>query len=74
MKARITLADVLSLSIPERIRLVQDIWDSIAEAPESVELDESERAELSRRLEAHRRDPGARSPWELVRGGISKRS
>ncbi len=31
-------ADVLSLSVPERIQLVEDIWDTIAEFPEEVRL------------------------------------
>lgn len=30
--------NVLNLSIPERIQLVEDIWDSIAEVPEEVAL------------------------------------
>ena len=30
----LTKADVLSLSVPERIHLVEDIWDSIAQAPD----------------------------------------
>lgn len=28
---RITVTDTLELSIPERIQLVEDIWDTIAE-------------------------------------------
>ena len=31
-------ADILNLSVSERIQLVQDIWDSIAEVPDSVPL------------------------------------
>ena len=36
MKA-ITANDLLSLPVTERLRLVEDIWDSIAEVPEAVE-------------------------------------
>ena len=47
----ITANDVLGLSIPERIRLVGDIWDTIAEVPETLELTDSQRQELDRRLD-----------------------
>lgn len=33
-----TAIDVLDLSIPERIQLVEDIWDTIAVKADSVEL------------------------------------
>ena len=39
-------ADILRLSISERIQLVQDIWDSIAEVPDSVLLTDEQKAEL----------------------------
>ena len=67
-------ADILSLSISERIQLVEDIWDSVAEAPESVPLSGDEKAELDRRLDAYHQDPGEGSPWGMVRERIMKRS
>jgi putative addiction module component (TIGR02574 family) len=63
----ISLADILELSVSERILLVEDIWDSIAESPESISLTGSQREELERRLEAYHRDPEAGSPWEEVK-------
>jgi len=30
--------DILDLSVSERIQLAQDIWDSVAEVPESLAL------------------------------------
>ena len=35
---KITATDALELSVPERIQLVTEIWDSIAECPEQIEL------------------------------------
>ena len=61
------LAEALRLSAADRIRLVQETWDSIAEIPEAVDLSDEHRALLRQRLEAHRRDPSAASPWEEVR-------
>jgi len=31
--------DIPALSVPERIQLVEEIWDSIATEPETVPLD-----------------------------------
>jgi len=46
-----------SLSIPERIRLVEEIWDTIAEENAAFELTEAQKVELDRRLELARNDP-----------------
>ena len=66
-------ADILNLSIAERIQLVEDIWDSVAEAPESVPLSDDEKAELDRRLDAYHQDPNEGSPWGMVRERIKGR-
>ncbi len=54
------------LSIEERLRLVQEIWDSIAAEIEQLPLTESQRQEVDRRLAAHRANPQAAIPWEQV--------
>ena len=64
---------MLALSFPERIQLVEDIWDSIAEAPESLPLTEEQKAELDRRLDAYHRNPGQGSPWGGVRERLGNR-
>ncbi len=66
----IRLADLLELPVAERLDLVGDIWDSIAEVPEAVELTEAQRIELGRRLEAYHRDPKAGAPWSEVKARI----
>ncbi len=40
---RISATDTLNLSIPERIQLVEDIWDTIAAETDSIELNEEEK-------------------------------
>jgi len=67
-------ADILNLSVSERIQLVQDIWDSIAEVPDSVALTDEQKAELDRRLDAYHRDPNAGSPWSVVRERFKSRA
>jgi putative addiction module component (TIGR02574 family) len=67
-------ADILKLSVSERIQLVQEIWDSIAEVPESVPLTDEQKAELDRRLDAYHMDPNAGSPWSVVRERFKSRA
>ncbi|MFW6074386.1 MAG: addiction module protein [Chloroflexota bacterium] len=55
------------LTVAERIQLVEDIWDSIADAPEVLKLTEVQRAEIDRRLAAHRANPNDTIPWETLR-------
>ncbi|MCG8404514.1 MAG: addiction module protein [Phycisphaerales bacterium] len=74
MKPKVKISDLLTLNVAERIRLVEDLWDSIANVPEAVKLTEVQRAELDARLEAHRKNPDAVSPWNLVKARISRRS
>jgi putative addiction module component (TIGR02574 family) len=66
----IRISDVLELSVPERMRLVQAIWDSIEAVPEAVPVTEAEREELDRRLEAYYQDPDVGSPWSEVKARI----
>lgn len=65
--------DILDLSVSERILLVEDIWDSIAEVPDEIPLTEAQKKELDSRLEAYRQNPAAGSPWAEVRKRIRRR-
>jgi putative addiction module component (TIGR02574 family) len=71
--AKVSLSDVLELPVPERIRFVQAVWDSIAEVPETLPLSEADRLELDRRLDAYYRNPDEGSPWPEVKARILKR-
>lgn len=66
--------DLLALIVSERIQLVEDIWDSIAQVPESVTLTDEEKAEIDRRLDSYHNNPNPGSPWSLVRERIKSRA
>jgi putative addiction module component (TIGR02574 family) len=66
----ITLEEVLRLPVPERIRIVEAIWGSIADSPEAVALTDEQKAELDRRLQAFESNPDAGSSWDEVRARI----
>ena len=62
-----TLAEIVSLSVDERIRLVEAIWDSIAAEPGQPVLTEAQWQELERRLAAHTVSPEEVIPWAEVK-------
>ena len=67
---KISAADALELTIDERIQLVAEIWDSIADHPEAVEVTSEVRALLDKRLASYREDPDSGSPWSEVKERI----
>ena len=69
---KVTVIDTLQLSIPERIQLVEDIWDSIANQADLVELTEAEKTLLDERLNAYHQNPSAGSPWSTVYQRITR--
>ena len=50
------MASILKLPIEDRIRLVEDIWDSIAADQLALDLTEAQKAELDKRLDAFEKD------------------
>lgn len=63
---KISATDTLELSIPERIQLVEDIWDTIAAQTDSLELTEDEKKIIDKRLETYHNNPDSGSPWNEV--------
>ncbi len=59
--------DIRSLPIPERVHLVEQIWDSIVEDEKAFELTDAQKAELDRRIAAHEASPNRGKPWEDVK-------
>jgi putative addiction module component (TIGR02574 family) len=68
----ISMSDLLSLSVAERLQLVEDLWDSIADSPE-IPLTEEQRQEIDRRLAEHDRNPESAIPWEEARARLLRR-
>jgi putative addiction module component (TIGR02574 family) len=70
-----SLSDVAikQLSVPERLDLISELWDSIPNSLEELPIPEWHREELERRLAAADADPGGAIPWEQVRQGLRKK-
>ena len=63
----IALAEIFKLPVKERIRLVEEIWDSIALETGAVELTPEQKAELDRRIEDYKQNPESSISWETIK-------
>lgn len=59
--------EISQLSISERIQLAEDLWDSILDRQDEVQLDPVQQQELDRRLVQRRQNTTAGSTWETVK-------
>jgi putative addiction module component (TIGR02574 family) len=67
---KIDMDAIKQLSVAERVRLVQDIWDTLQPSAEELPLTVEQRELIDRRLDEHRRDPDSAIPWEQVKARI----
>ena len=65
--------EVIKLSTPEKILLVEDLWDSIASDESAVPVPQSHMEELDRRLKRYGSFPGNLLSLEELRTRIEKR-
>ena len=65
--------DISSLTPEERLGLLEELWDSLAAAPEAVPLTDAQRAELDRRLDDLEREGPLGIPWDEVLSRIRSR-
>ncbi len=66
MRKKITATDTLEMSIPERIQLVEDIWNTIKARAYLIEISEEEKGVIDARLAEYHKNPDAGSPWSEV--------
>jgi putative addiction module component (TIGR02574 family) len=60
------VAEILALPASDRILLVEAIWESIAAAPEALQLEQWQKDELDRRLAEFEADPDSGATMEKV--------
>lgn len=66
--------DIGRLSSDERLRLLEELWDSLSATPEAVPLTTAQREELDRRLDELDREGPTGIPWEDVLQRIRNRT
>ncbi len=67
------LKHALSLSVDDRLELIEEIWDSLVDTPEAIPVTDAQRRELARRRQAHSRNPTAAKSWGKVRAKLQRR-
>ena len=58
--------DISTLTVEQRLELLDEIWESLYETPQAIPLTEAQREELDRRLDEADRDGPDDIPWEEV--------
>ena len=67
---KIEMDAIRKLSVQERVRLAQDIWDTRQPTAEALPLTEEQGRILDERLAQHRVDPDSAVPWEEVKARL----
>ncbi len=67
---KILSEQISSLTIPEKLELISDVWDSIIIDDAQVPLTESQKQELDRRLASYQNIENQGSSWEEVKQRI----
>ena len=67
------IPEIARLTVPEKILLLEDLWDSIAVDESSVPMPPSHREELDRRLAQYEKDPGQLLTLDELRARVEAR-
>jgi putative addiction module component (TIGR02574 family) len=69
-----SIVDITRLSADERLRLLDQLWESLSANPDAIPLTDAQREELDRRLDDLEREGPVGIPWEEVLARIRARS
>jgi putative addiction module component (TIGR02574 family) len=64
------IAELRALPVADRLKLIEDLWDSIERDAEALPLPDWHRAEIDRRLDTLETGASVSAPWEEVRRRI----
>jgi putative addiction module component (TIGR02574 family) len=56
--------------VEERLRLIEEVWDSLSGRAGGIVLSDAHKQDLERRLDAYRDDPKTGSPWDEVKSRL----
>ena len=68
----IAIDELTKLPLPQRLQIVEELWDSIAADADRLPLSAKQSEELDRRLTEHESNPGEGSTWDEVRDRLRK--
>ncbi len=62
--SRVPIDHILERPASERVVIIQEIWESLLEHPELVEITVAQREELERRWIDLQKNPDEEEPWD----------
>lgn len=62
--------DIHALNPDERLRLIEDLWDSLRDRPADIGLTDAQRAELDRRLDALESGRAKLVSWDEIKARL----
>jgi putative addiction module component (TIGR02574 family) len=68
------LQELETLSVSERVQLVEDLWDSIARSNADVPIPQWQKDELDRRKRNYLQNPDSGQSWSQVKRDILQAS
>jgi len=67
-----TLKELEMLSVPERVQIVEDLWDSIARSNANLSVLQWQKDELAQRKKSYLQNPDSGETWDQVKRSILK--
>jgi putative addiction module component (TIGR02574 family) len=68
--SRISIEHILELPTAERVAIVQEIWESMLEHPDDIEITAAQRDELERRWVDLQQNPDDGTSWSDVKKSL----
>ena len=70
MSIQSLIEEFRKLSMSDKIRVAQDLWEEVAEEASAQPLTEAQKRLLDERIREHDENPGDVESWEKVRNDI----
>ena len=67
-----TPQEIQELSAADRLRLLEEVWETLAKDSDSLPMSEGHKEEIDRRLEAWHQTGDSGATWQEVRERIEK--
>ena len=71
---KIDMDAIRQMSVSDRVRLAQDIWDSLQPSAEDLPLTEAQRRTVSERVAEHDADPSTAMSWDELHKRVESTS
>lgn len=71
---RMGTIDIANLSLEQRLRLLDELWESLSQTADAIPLTSAQREELDRRLNDLERESPVGIPWEDVLRQVRRRA